>query len=162
VSADGTRVLGSFEAGSYGLAVELANDVLPPSSPYGPLRLYVDVFAGNHRVTTDTLDISVVDPLDVPAEGPPAFALSSVRPQPAAGRCRAELALPAPGRVRAVVFDLLGRRVRTLADAPLAAGNHTLEWDGDRDDGTPAGPGLYLLKVAGDGRAAVARIVRVR
>jgi flagellar hook assembly protein FlgD len=35
-----------------------------------------------------------------------------------------------------VVYDVLGRRVRTLVDARMKAGDHDVVWDG-RDDAGP-------------------------
>ena len=54
--------------------------------------------------------------------------------------------------IEAHVFDLRGSLVRTLRDASGVAGHYRLTWDGRRDSGAMAQPGLYLLRlrVAGD------------
>ena len=54
--------------------------------------------------------------------------------------------------IGAHVFDLHGRLVRTLNEAPGVAGHYKLSWDGRRDTGALANPGLYLfhLQIAGD------------
>ena len=54
--------------------------------------------------------------------------------------------------IGAHVFDLHGRLVRTLNEAPGVAGHYQLSWDGRRDTGALANPGLYLfhLQIAGD------------
>ena len=54
--------------------------------------------------------------------------------------------------IEAHVFDLRGSLVRTLRDARGVAGHYRLTWDGRRDSGAMAQPGLYLLRlrVAGD------------
>ena len=54
---------------------------------------------------------------------------------------------PAATAVRLTVFDILGRRVRTLVDGMRTAGTHTVEWDGRRSDGTAASSGTYLLRL---------------
>ena len=54
--------------------------------------------------------------------------------------------------IDARIFDLHGRLVRTLRDASGVAGHYQLTWDGRRNSGAMARPGLYLLRlrVAGD------------
>jgi hypothetical protein len=59
--------------------------------------------------------------------------------------------LVAGGRLRAAVFDRGGRRVRTLADGE-ASGWSTVRWDGRTDEGAPACPGVYTLRLDYDGR----------
>jgi|GEM_PF-2423637 len=46
--------------------------------------------------------------------------------------------------VRLSVFDMLGRRVRTLAEGAFSAGVHERIWDGRSDAGMPVSSGLYL------------------
>ncbi|MXW80689.1 MAG: hypothetical protein F4Z57_17255, partial [Gemmatimonadetes bacterium] len=54
--------------------------------------------------------------------------------------------------IEARIYDLRGRLVRTLRDASGVAGHYQLTWDGRRDSGAMALPGLYLfhLQIAGD------------
>ena len=42
--------------------------------------------------------------------------------------------------------DIAGRRVRTLTDRDLAAGDHPLSWDGKTDAGQAAASGLYFIR----------------
>lgn len=59
--------------------------------------------------------------------------------------------LAAAGRARLVLFDLQGRRVRTLVDGELPAGPHACVWDGRDDAGRAATSGVYLARLtAGD------------
>jgi hypothetical protein len=52
----------------------------------------------------------------------------------------------APTRV--MVYDVAGRRVRTLWDAPLGTPSRTFPWDGRNDAGEPVATGVYLLRVS--------------
>ncbi|MCH2659241.1 hypothetical protein MK163_02265 [bacterium] len=54
--------------------------------------------------------------------------------------------------IAARVYDLHGRLVRTLNDAAGVAGHYQLSWDGRRNSGALATPGLYLfhLQISGD------------
>jgi hypothetical protein len=49
------------------------------------------------------------------------------------------------------VFDVLGRRVRTLVSGPQSPGHKTVEWDGRDGAGQPVASGVYVYRiVAGD------------
>ncbi|MEQ1831562.1 MAG: FlgD immunoglobulin-like domain containing protein [Candidatus Eisenbacteria bacterium] len=50
------------------------------------------------------------------------------------------------GRVRVVLYDVAGRKVRVLADRVFAAGAHTLQWDGTGDTGEKVARGVYFVK----------------
>ena len=54
--------------------------------------------------------------------------------------------------IEARIYDLRGRLVRTLSQTAGVAGHYNLAWDGRRDSGKLAPPGLYLfrLQIAGD------------
>jgi flagellar hook assembly protein FlgD len=62
--------------------------------------------------------------------------------------------------VSAEVYDLAGRRVRTLAPA-LLSGAAEIRWDGARDDGAPARPGVYLVRVRTGGAEFTRRVIRL-
>jgi hypothetical protein len=78
---------------------------------------------------------------------PAAFALRPNQPNPFRGSTVIPFELPVPTRVRLDVFDLLGRKVATLADAAYPAGYHTVEWDLRDLRGAPARPGVYLYRM---------------
>jgi len=46
--------------------------------------------------------------------------------------------------VRLEIYNLLGRRVRTLADGMVSPGFHIVEWDGRDDSGDRVGSGTYI------------------
>ncbi|HRX52498.1 MAG TPA: FlgD immunoglobulin-like domain containing protein [Candidatus Krumholzibacteria bacterium] len=61
------------------------------------------------------------------------------------------------------VFDLHGRRVRTLLrGAPLAAGRVELTWDGRDGDGRALPSGVYMARLRTDGAASSRRLVLAR
>jgi subtilisin family serine protease len=85
-------------------------------------------------------------------------------PNPFNPRTTLALSLPRDGAVSVRIVDLRGRHVRTLLDgAPLAAGRHTVSWDGTADDGRALPSGVYLARVvAPGGEAAAAKLVLAR
>ena len=59
--------------------------------------------------------------------------------------------LAAPAEVKLVMYDLLGREVKTLVNGPRAAGKYKARWNARDNDGRRVGTGLYLYRIqAGD------------
>ena len=56
---------------------------------------------------------------------------------------RIKFNLENPSAVELTVYDLAGRRVATLQQGLLAAGDHHANWNGTTDSGTPAPTGRY-------------------
>ncbi len=84
---------------------------------------------------------------------PVAFGLSQNQPNPFHDPTTIRFALPSSSHVRLEIFDLLGRRVRTLVDADLPAAFHSRQWDLRTDHGDLVRPGIYMYRmVAGDFR----------
>jgi hypothetical protein len=94
--------------------------------------------------------------------GPPVAGLRAL-PNPFRAATRIGFGLSRPGPVRCSVLDVSGRVVRTLAAGePRPPGEQWLEWDGRRDDGVPAPPGLYFARVDGPDGRATRTLVRLR
>jgi cytochrome c peroxidase len=55
--------------------------------------------------------------------------------------------LAAPQRLDAWIFDVAGRRVRTLAREERPAGVSNLVWDGRDENGAPVARGMYFVRV---------------
>jgi flagellar hook assembly protein FlgD len=60
------------------------------------------------------------------------------------------------------VFDVHGRRVRTILDGEVSSGRHALVWDGRTLSGTEAPAGIYFVRLEGKDRDEVLRAVRIR
>lgn len=90
------------------------------------------------------------------------FAVSVCGGNPHRGSMPLRLILRRPERVRVDVFDIQGRRVKTLAEGALGAGVHSIPWDGNAQPGDPAPAGVYFLRVTGEDREARLRTVWVR
>ncbi|MEM8600153.1 MAG: FlgD immunoglobulin-like domain containing protein [Bacteroidota bacterium] len=92
----------------------------------------------------------------------PALTLSEAFPNPTAGALSFSFALADARRVDVGVYDLLGRRVATVATGLQAAGTHEATWDGRDARGRSVGPGVYVVRLVGDGQQVTRRITRVR
>jgi hypothetical protein len=89
------------------------------------------------------------------ALAPPAeFALHRNRPNPFTGGTTIGFDLPVAAPVSLEVFDLLGRRVATLARGQYPAGRHTAVWNLRESSGASVPPGIYVYRLeAGTFRA---------
>jgi glucose/arabinose dehydrogenase len=90
------------------------------------------------------------------------LALSEGIPNPFRDRVAFDVQLPGAGQVSLQVYDLLGRRVRTLLDGRLQAGEYHLVWDGRDSGGHTAATGVYFARLWTAGGVRVRRLVLVR
>ncbi len=71
--------------------------------------------------------------------------------------------VPAPGsRVTLSVYDLSGRRVRTLVDAYRSGGEHLAVWRGLDDNGREVGSGVYFYRLEVDGTSIERKMVMLK
>lgn len=95
-----------------------------------------------------------------------AVSLAPPGPNPSAGPTQLQFTLGAPGHVEVEVFDVRGRRLRSLFEGRLPRGIHTLHFDGRDERGEALASGAYFARVrwlGGTGeRTAVRRLTVLR
>jgi parallel beta-helix repeat protein len=67
--------------------------------------------------------------------------------------------LPQTGRLRVDLFDLRGRRIRTVVDKDLPAGTTRIPWPAVNRFGANLAPGVYLLVFTSGSQKAQAKVV---
>jgi len=77
---------------------------------------------------------------------PQSISLMQNYPNPFNASTNIKFSLPKESAVDLAVYDLLGRRVATLASGVKSAGEHTVTWNGD---GLASGLYLYILRADG-------------
>ncbi len=71
--------------------------------------------------------------------------------------------LPAAGRAELAVYDVAGRRVRTLsAGDHLSAGIHEVVWDGTDGRGAAAASGIYFYRLRASGASITKKMMLIR
>jgi aminopeptidase N len=79
---------------------------------------------------------------------------------------RLAIAFAIPGSWREAidvgVYDLGGRRVRTLYEGTVPEGRSETSWNGLTSGGAPAAPGVYFVRLRSGDREVATRVVRVR
>ncbi len=95
-------------------------------------------------------------------DAPRAFTLAPAYPNPFNPSTTISFSLPAPGHATLAVYDIAGRKVRTLVSGPMTAGEHAVAWDGRDDGGKPVASGVYLTRLVAGERVATGRMALVR
>ena len=105
--------------------------------------------AGNE---SDASDIAaVVLSASEQATVPTVFALEQNYPNPFNPSTQIRYALPEATSVVITVYDMMGRKVRTLVQDTQSAGYHTALWNATNDRGLPVSAGMYIYTLqAGD------------
>ncbi|MHB8077804.1 MAG: S8 family serine peptidase [Candidatus Krumholzibacteriia bacterium] len=97
---------------------------------------------------------------DLPAA--PALGLEQNRPNPFNPATLISYSLEREGPVTVTVFDLGGRRLRTLEQGVLAPGRHAVAWDGTDENGARQPSGMYLYRLQADGRSLTRKMMLVK
>jgi flagellar hook assembly protein FlgD len=83
-------------------------------------------------------------------------------PNPTSARTRLRFTLDQARSVTLAIFDVGGRRVRTLEQRPLPAGTHDVLWDGRTEAGSIAPSGIYSCVLWSEGARVTRRLVITR
>jgi glucose/arabinose dehydrogenase len=107
--------------------------------------------------------IAYYPPVGVPLPGGAREVELTAFPTPARAAVRISFTLPTSGNVEVSLYDLAGRRVKTIVD-PLwmEAGSHETTWDGRDRTGAPARTGLYFVRMEWDGRVLQRNVALIR
>ncbi len=98
-----------------------------------------------------------------PFAGEPApFRLLPAFPNPSRGESSIFFALDTQAAVRLDLFDVAGRRVRSLVDALITPGHHAVRFDGRDDRRLDLPAGVYYCRLTAGGRSANQRLVLIR
>ena len=85
-----------------------------------------------------------------------------VHPNPFNPMTTIELSLPDAGTVELAIYDVSGRKVRSLFSGIRGAGAHTLVWDGSDDSGKRLASGVYLVRVIDEDYSTTGKLVLAR
>jgi len=106
-----------------------------------------DTIAALNGPFTLTVDASAVLSADTSPLLPETFALHQNYPNPFNPHTTIRYDLPERAQVQLVVYDLLGREVRTLVSELQEPGFKTIVWDGKDAHGQSVGAGVYLYRL---------------
>jgi len=117
----------------------------------------------NESEASDTLVLGNATSVgDVVADHDGNLRFLGLAPNPFSGRTVIDFALDRARPVRIDVFDLRGRRVRTLADEVFPSGRHSVVWDGRDHRRQSVANGAYWMRVTTPDVARAWRVMSVR
>ena len=93
---------------------------------------------------------------------PSAFALLQNYPNPFNPSTTIGFSVSQSGPVLLDIYDLTGRHVRTLLGGQVAAGGHTVQWDGRDERGSAAASGVYFYRLMAGGYVATKKLLIIR
>ena len=90
------------------------------------------------------------------------YALGTPFPNPAAQGTHFDFVLAEPGVVDLAVYDVRGRKVRSLESERRPAGRYTMQFDGKDDRGVALAAGAYFIRLRSKAFEATQRVLVVR
>jgi hypothetical protein len=91
-------------------------------------------------------NFDAVEEIDSPT-WPSNFSLYQNYPNPFNPETKIEFSLPSRSLVKGNIYDILGRKVKTLVDVELSAGRKVVTWDGKDDNGQDVTSGVYFFRL---------------
>jgi endonuclease/exonuclease/phosphatase family metal-dependent hydrolase len=103
------------------------------------------VTASDHLLVVFDFQLQTTTAIDVAAILlPHSYTLEQNYPNPFNPETVIEFSLPEPQHVKIEIYDISGRKIRTLVEGTIAAGVHQTVWDGKNDSGEQVGSGMYI------------------
>ena len=90
---------------------------------------------------------------------PREYGLGPGVPNPASTGSRISFSMPERSAVDLAIYDIGGRRVRSLVSGPMGAGVHETTWDLRDDSGGLVRAGVYYYRLAVAGRIFTRRLI---
>ena len=100
--------------------------------------------------------------LDGDPSMPQSFALHANYPNPFNPTTTILYDLPESATVHLVIYDVLGKQIKTLVNQPHDAGVKTAVWDGTDDLGRPVSAGVYLYQIQAGGFSKTKKMVLLK
>ncbi len=146
---------------------QIAFSVAPPTSVAGHVYFYFDLVDSSGK-SIDVPYKGSQTPFDLPGwmVTPESitgnFLLLDNYPNPFSRETHITFMLKNAAHVEIEVYDILGRKVKTIYDGQLPSGYQTLVWDGSTEHQRIAGSGVYLIKVDVDGSVKTLKVLYLK
>jgi hypothetical protein len=124
------------------------------TEPWGPGLSTVEAYDPKLDTSVEIRETDTVKPL--------IFTLMQNYPNPFNPTTTIAYDLPKAGHVRLVIYDVLGRRIRTLVDKQEQAGRLQTAWDGTDERGLPVAGGVYFCRMQTGDYSRVIKMALVR
>ena len=93
---------------------------------------------------------------------PEVFALHQNYPNPFNPTTTLRYDLPEDAQVNIMIYDLMGREIKTLLNNQQTAGFKSVIWDATNNMGQPVSAGMYLYRISADDFTSVKKMVLLK
>ncbi len=114
-------------------------DILLPMDKY----LNPNTALFSYLLVQDTITSVSEDDFQTPDK----FDLSQNYPNPFNSTSQIKVISKEQSNIQVVIYDILGKEIRTLLDKELPAGEYTIEWDGKDSNGNILNSGIYFIRM---------------
>jgi hypothetical protein len=101
--------------------------------------------AGNESESSEIVSVLLSNDQDVAM--PTVYTLEQNYPNPFNPSTQIRYALPEQAMVTISIYDMMGRKVRTLVSQSLSPGYHTTIWNATNDNGLSVSAGMYIYMI---------------
>jgi hypothetical protein len=128
-----------------------ARAVISPEEDKFVITGYTTDISGSRKAYLGAVSAVVSGVSELPNSPlPDDFTLEPNYPNPFNASTTIRFGLPEKSHVTVEVFNALGRKVTTLVDGVLSAGNYVVDWDGRNASGDVVSTGVYLYRLQTD------------
>lgn len=117
------------------------------------LKVTLDTLSGAPTGLFENSNISAV---------PVQYVLDQNYPNPFNPTTTINFTLPRAEDIKVVVYDMLGKSIRTLASGHFNAGVHKVEWDGQDQNGNTVSTGVYLYRLESESITLTKKMLLVK
>ena len=72
------------------------------------------------------------------------------------------LFVPETDDINITVYDLLGKKIKSLFSRTKESGNHYIKWDGKNETGIPVASGVYLYRISSQNFSIVGKMILLK
>jgi len=95
-------------------------------------------------------------------ELPIRFSLQQNYPNPFNANTEISFSLSRAGMAQIDIYDLGGRKLKTLHSGDMKAGSHSLLWDGRNESGDLVGSGVYFYRLKAESNVIVKKMTLLK
>lgn len=141
-----------------------------PVTTEWPMHEDLRYSVGSPAATASTTGGPVGDPRWIPylnvsnesEELPSSITLDQNYPNPFNPTTEIAFSLSQPGNVTLTIYNLLGRKVRTLVDGDLPSGTHRFTWNGRDSSDLGVSSGVYLYTLEANGQSFTKKMALIK
>ena len=93
---------------------------------------------------------------------PEDFAIHQNYPNPFNPTTTLRYDTPESGTVSILIYDMMGRQIRTLVNENVSAGYHFVQWDGTNETGSPVAAGVYIYSLNSGSFRAIKKMILLK